>query len=1090
MTQPVKRWRLAPVGVALFGVVSLWGIGMGLLGEKPLEKEIVEMDEGQPMRLEAGQPVERQIAGGEKHSYLQRLEAGQYLRVAAEQRGIDVLLRLYGADGAPITEVDSPGGDHGFERISEVAVVAGDYRIEVAGTEGAKPGTYEIRIEELRAATDRDRRLVGAERVFVEGDRLRRDKQLDEALALYRQALEVWETEGGPGDQARAFYRIGWVLDGLDRWKEAEGFFDRAVEASRQAGDRVVEAIVLNRRGTLLRLLGRYEESRVSHEQALTAFRANRNPNGEKDALNNLGNVHFWAGRIQAAVEAYEAALTLARGLGDRTAESTILVNVGEVYLSQGKLPEARDGFEDALEIARELGNDAKVSQALTDLGDVETREGRFLQAREALGRALEIQRRLQDRYGEAITLNFLGTVLLKSGDPDRAREHYERALVLFRELGDIQSEATVVVNLGRLEENQQDFELASAHYGESRKLFERLQDRQGLAMAHYGGARALAEQGDLADAREMLEVSLDSVESLREETQSLSMRTSYFASKQHYWDLYIDILMGLHEQNPSGGFAALGLQAAERRRFRGLLDALAETRVDIRQGIDPAFLDEERSLQQRLDRVERKRLEVLENGGDTEQAEALERESRDLLRQSDLVRSRIREKNPRFADLLQPETVSLKQIQARLLGHDDLLLVYSLGEERSFVWTVSRGSFAVRTLEGRERIEASAERFHELLTRSSRRAKSLRDEAAADLAELVLVPVADRTANFTRLLIVADGALQKIPFATLPLSGEGGKRRAIERHEIVLLPSASVLATLRRETKGKSLRINDPWVAVLADPVFRADDPRVGAPKAGKDPVVAARPSSLRASMRDLGLSGLDRLPHTRREAEAIEKWVKRPEDRFIALDFEADRRLITGGRLRDFRVLHFATHSIINDRQPELSGLVLSLVGPDGRPQEGFLRLHEIYNLDLKADLVVLSACQTGTGREIRGEGLAGIVRGFMHAGVPGVIVSLWDVDDAATAELMSRFYKYLFEHGQRPSTALRRAQLDLLRTPEWSDPELWAGFVFIGDPAIQLGGDIEVEDTGGTQPARKAGSDMPPPKIAPDDDVPPPF
>lgn len=1089
MTQLVARRRLAPMGGALLGVLSLWAIGMGLLGGKPFGKEIVDMDQGQPVRLEADQPVERQITGGEKHPYLRRLEAGQYLRIAAEQRGTDVVLRLLGPDGARITEVDSPTGGHGFERISEVAAAAGDYRIEVEGLVGARPGEYEIRIEAPRAATDRDRRLVEAERVFVEGDRLRRDKKPEEALARYRQALEVWEAEGGPGDQARAFYRIGWMFQARDRWGEAEGFFDRAIEASRQAKDQAVEAVALNRRGAVRLLLGKYEEARVSHEQALEAFRATGNRNGEKDALNNLGNAHLWAGRIQAAVEAYEAALAQAREIDDRPAECTILGNLGEVYLSQGKLPEARDAFEGALDIARELGDDGKASIALTHLGDVENREGRFPQAQEVLGRALELERQLQDRHGEAITLNLLGTVLLKSGDLERAREQYDQALAIFRELGEVQSEATVLVNLGRLEENRKDFEEASVRYGESREIFERLGDRQGLAMARFGGARAMARRGDLEGARDLLEASLDAVESLRQETQSLSMRTSYLASKQHYWDLYIDVLMGLHERNPSGSFAALALQATERRRFRSLLDALAETRADVRRGIDPALLDEERSLRQRLDRVERKRLEILEGGGDRERTEALERESRELLRQGDLVRARIREKSPRFAALLQPETVSLEQIQTRLLGPNDLLLVYSLGEERSFVWAVSQGSFAVRSLESRERIEGSAERFHELLTRPSRRAKSLRDEAAADLAELVLAPVADRTAHFTRLLIVADGALQKVPFAALPLSAEKGKRLVLERHEIVLLPSASVLATLRREAEGKPLRIGDPWVAVLADPVFRADDPRLGGRKAPEEVGAAMRQSGLRASIRDLGLSGLDRLPHTRREAEAIEKWVKR-EDRFIALDFEADGRLVTSGRLRDFRVLHFATHSIINDRQPELSGLVLSLVGPDGRPREGFLRLHEIYNLDLKADLVVLSACQTGTGREIPGEGLAGIVRGFMYAGVPGVIVSLWDVDDAATAELMSRFYEYLFEHGQLPSVALRRAQLDLARTPEWSDPELWAGFVFIGDPAIQLGGDIEIEDTGGAQPVRKAGSDLPPPKIAPDDDEPPLF
>ncbi|HYO11900.1 MAG TPA: CHAT domain-containing protein [Thermoanaerobaculia bacterium] len=469
------------------------------------------------------------------------------------------------------------------------------------------------------------------------------------------------------------------------------------------------------------------------------------------------------------------------------------------------------------------------------------------------------------------------------------------------------------------------------------------------------------------------------------------------------------------------------------------------------------------------------------------ERIEALERESRDLLARLDLVRARIRQESPRFADLVQPETVSLDDIQKRLLDPNDLLLVYSLGDDRSFVWAVSQQSFTFAELAGRERIEGAAERFHELLSRSSQRAKSARQPAAEEVGELVLAPVADRLRNFGRLLVVADGALQKIPFAALSLPGNEGQRQLVlERHEIVMLPSASVLATLRRETGGRRLRLENPLVAVVADPVFQRNDERVrnGAAPANAETI---RDPGLRAATRDLGLTALERLPHTRREADAIVSRVERERDRAIFLDFQADRALLTQGRLKRFRVLHFATHSVINDRQPELSGLVFSLVGPDGRPREGFLRLHEIYNLDIEADLVVLSACQTGVGREIRGEGLDGIVRGFMHAGVPGVIVSLWNVDDAATAELMSRFYKHLLDDGQKPPAALRSAQLSMLRDPAWSDAELWAGFVFIGDPAVKPGGGIEEEDTGGVTPAKKADHDLPPPKIAPDDEPP---
>lgn len=724
------------VGLCVVALAALRGNGQD-------RKEIGDMDEGQPVRLEAGLPVERQLGEGATHQYLLRLEPGQYARVAAEQKGGDVVLGLLAPDGAPLLKVDNPTGASGFERVSEVAESGGEYRLAVSLSKGAVPGAYAIRLEDLRPATDRDRRLVAAERVFAQADDLRRAKKYEEALGRYRQVLEVRESEGDPGDQAQALHRIGWMLQNLDRWQEAEGFFDRAVEACRTAGDRALEAAALNRRGTMLRLLGRYEDSGVAHEKALKIFQADGNRKGEQSALNNLGNAHLWAGRIQAAVEAYERARSLSRELGHRKEEGIILSNLGEVYLSQGKLPEARDAFDGALRIARDREDDQNAALALLGLGDVATREKRFDEARERLGEALDLQRRLGDRRDQAMTLNLLGTTLLKSGDLKGSGERYAQALALFRELGDIQGEATVLIGLAHLEEARGAARAAAGRYGQAEDLFERLRDRHGLAMAHFGGARARAHEGDLEGAHDLLEASLGAIESLRVESQSLSLRTSYFASKQHYWELYIDVLMGLQAKTGNGGFAVRALQAAERRRFRGLLDALAETRADVRQGIARELLDEERAIHQRLDRIERLRLDALEESGDPERIAALERESRDLLARLDLVRARIRQESPRFADLVQPETVSLDDIQKRLLEPNDLLLVYSLGEDRGFVWAVSQQSFTFAELAGRERIEGAAERFHELLTRSSQRAKSARQPAADEVAELVLAPVA-----------------------------------------------------------------------------------------------------------------------------------------------------------------------------------------------------------------------------------------------------------------------------------------------------------------------------------------------------------
>ena len=337
-------------------------------------------------------------------------------------------------------------------------------------------------------------------------------------------------------------------------------------------------------------------------------------------------------------------------------------------------------------------------------------------------------------------------------------------------------------------------------------------------------------------------------------------------------------------------------------------------------------------------------------------------------------------------------------------------------------------------------------------------------EKTAFALSQMVLGPVAKQVEG-KRLLIVADGALHYIPFGVLPVPDEDQTKPAVPlvaEHEIVNLPSASVLAVLLRQAEARESKPTRQ-VAVLADPVFDNSDPRVKRiAKPGKsmltskkDHASEPRPSSaehLTRSLEDVGGTrqagmGLSRLAFSRREAAAIMA-VTKPGHGMEALDFHASRETATSKDLSQYRIVHFATHGLLDSEHPEFSGLVLSMVGPDGKPQNGFLDLEDIYNLTLTSDLVVLSACETGLGKEINGEGLVGLTRGFMYAGASRVVASLWQVDDAATAELMGAFYKAMLAEGLRPAAALRQAQLELMKQKRWHDPYYWAAFTLQGE------------------------------------------
>ncbi len=320
-------------------------------------------------------------------------------------------------------------------------------------------------------------------------------------------------------------------------------------------------------------------------------------------------------------------------------------------------------------------------------------------------------------------------------------------------------------------------------------------------------------------------------------------------------------------------------------------------------------------------------------------------------------------------------------------------------------------------------------------------------------MSRMLLGPAAGQLGS-KRLVIVASGTLQYLPFGALPVPAAGEKlgggsqstanRPLIVDHEIVSLPSASTLAVLRRELSGRQPAAKS--VAVLADPVFDRNDPRVTL-ETSKTPSEARETSSLERSASEVGLLSFGRLNSTRREANEILA-LTRASDGMKALDFEARRATAMSERLGEYRIVHFATHGLLNSQHPELSGMVFSLVDERGLPQDGFLRAHEIFNLKLRADLVVLSGCQTALGKEVKGEGLLGLTRGFMYAGTPRVVASLWRVTDLATTELMKQFYKGMLEQGLRPAAALRAAQVAMWKGRRWAAPFYWAAFVLQGE------------------------------------------
>lgn len=371
------------------------------------------------------------------------------------------------------------------------------------------------------------------------------------------------------------------------------------------------------------------------------------------------------------------------------------------------------------------------------------------------------------------------------------------------------------------------------------------------------------------------------------------------------------------------------------------------------------------------------------------------------------------------------PAALSPREIQETVLDDDTALLEYSLGEEKSFLWWVTRTEIRSFELPGREELEANARRLHRLLARRPRPGSQVAARRLAEnLSETLVGPVAGHLAA-KRLLIVAPDALQVVPFETLPLPG--APDTLIDRHVVVRAPSASVLARLRAQRLGRAQP--DLFLTLVGDPVTSAADDRLPAG------VVDPRPGQ-----------AMSRLPYADDEIRSILD-ATRGAEVSVAAGFDAVPEAITGtGPIRS-SIVHLVAHGLLDERSAGDSAILLSRFDSRGRPREGRLRAGEIRGLDLEADLVVLSACETALGREMRGEGLVGLTHGFLSAGASAVVVSLWEVDDRATAELMERFYREMIQ-GRPPDEALRAAQLSLRRESRWKLPYFWGGFVLVGD------------------------------------------
>lgn len=890
----------------------------------------------------------------------------------------------------------------------------------------------------LSAAAGDRRREAWASR-YMGGCQIVKDPQ--EALRSFGDALAIWVDLGDSGEQAEVLQAIGAAYLRQSSNDEARSAFQRALALAQEAKAPLLAASAWNAIATIELNEGEGEKALEHAKNALRLAEELDSPSVQAAALTTMGSVYRRWGELPAAQKHFSEALAINRRSGSSADVAKVLVHLFSVYQDLGEMERALQEYNQVLVIHRAAGDKGWETNTLMSIGQVHLKLGDPQTALSSFESALAISLGKNPKHA-GFALHSIGVARLALGQTAEAVEALEKALPLRREARDLHGEASTLVELGGAYQKQGDLERGESSLRQGLDLARRMDSWYVEASALLGLARLGRDRGDLEGALREIRQAISILESVRSDLPDDRLRSSFFASKRSYYELYIDLLMRLETRSPGQGYASKALEISEAARARSLLDLLAAGRL-VTQGIAPELRRQEVELADRLSETQRKLLKEISSDKPEEAGIASLRATLTRIedQRSDLV-WKIQQAHPRYAGIRYPSPLGFPEIQEHLDG-ETALLEYALGEEGSYLFVVTREGLQVLLLPKAEEIREQVRMARNGLVTLNRRNRSGYIRAAHELYEDLIAPALPALQGKRRLLIAPDGALHFLAFEALLTEDASGREDAdlpylLWRFAVSYVPSASVLSLLAQPDAPVAAGGESPKrFLAFADPVYSSAEKREdgapawsGAPE-GRGPLDAPTP--------------LPRLQGTSQEVSRIASRY-RPAEVKIYQGEEANEENVKGNPLVETaRTLHFAAHGLVDERQPELSGLFLT---PRSQDDDGLLQVYEIFNLSLRADLVVLSACDTGLGKLVASEGLVGLTRAFLYAGAPSVVVSLWRVRDDTAPDLMVGFYANLERLGDK-AEALRQAKLAMIREGEHAHPYHWAPFILVGEP-----------------------------------------
>lgn len=874
----------------------------------------------------------------------------------------------------------------------------------------------------------------------------------------YLQALAAARESGDRSAAAYASFAAGehyyWQYDGgraLEHYSEASRIWKELGETRHLVEALIAISYVSMMRGNASEGLGHARE----------AEKLARGINGRRAiALSQIavGHLSSFLNEKQAALESYAQAGAIFPEHLDLQERGALLNGIGSIYESYQEYETSLDYRLKALKAFRE---DNFVFGQLTTLHSViglAYQLDRVSDAEAYVREALKLTNRLNDNYHQSLIYRVIGNHYFGRGEDERARQYYERSLGRTDSVGYKSNAALVNNQLGRIALRGGQPVTARRHFEAAFTMGVEVENFFVQSESLYHLSLLEKMSGDNERALDLARRSVELVETLYADVDSSKLKGGYFSGVYERYQYYTHLLMRASVGQSNGDFALQAFRIAENGRARSLREGLSLAAREFLRDAPRELVRREEELRKLLNNKTDHLSGLLARNAPNEEREAARAEIGKLVHELEEIRTQLKRQSPIYSAIKNPAPLELAELQEEVIDENSVLLEFSLGREGSYLWVIGKRTFDAYVLPPRHELEARVEKLRAAFLQNSigqgetveafqKRAGEAQDvyknEARALSSEL-LGQAAVKLAG-KRLIVVADGKLQYFPIGALPFPDSASDDPILLTNEVAYEPSAAALMVMRKIGAAAGEQKMD--LLLVSDPVFSRGDQRLPG-NSGTAPGFAA---SLLGTFRSFeSLDSLAPLPGSRDEASAISDVVG-GSAMTSRSGFGANRDEVLGAGLGDYRVLHFATHGLVDERRPELSGIVLSLFNEAGEPQSGgFIRLQDVYGMNLNADLVVLSACDTGLGKEIKGEGLLSLNNAFLQAGARSVVSSLWKADDVATRELMTEFYRGMAAEGLTASEALRRAQMKLRADPRFASPLYWAAFTLHGDYA----------------------------------------